>query len=152
MKTKGLRKTFFTGSNSTCRQHIRQHFEVYKQRCEAEGIQMSQRAIPPPILKEMAAAKSPKKQSTLNKHLMSGVVRPSEFNRDAVLDAVVKFIVCDDQVSLEASESLLNTLSNFIIVVSSRGQGNIQELPCHNETKNGLTRLTDHTYRIGTYS
>ena len=64
---------------------------------------MSQRAIPPPILKEMAAGNSPKKQTKMDEHMMSGVVRPSEFNREVVLDAVAKFIVCDDQVSLEAS-------------------------------------------------
>jgi hypothetical protein len=102
VKTKGLRKTFFTGSNSTCRQHNRQHFDVYKQRCETGNIPMNQRAIPGPIWKEMAALKSQKRQTSLDEHINKSVVQPSEFNRAAVLDAVAKFVACDDQVSLEA--------------------------------------------------
>ena len=140
MKSKGLRKTFFTGSNSTCRQHIRQHFDVYKQRCETENIPMNQRAIPAPIWKEMMAGKSPKKQTSLDEHISKLGVRPIEFNREAVLEAVAKFVVCDDQVSLEASP--LNVLSHTVflyIVVSCCEQGNIQELPCYDETENGFT-------------
>jgi hypothetical protein len=70
---------------------------------------MNQRAIPAPIWKEMAAAKSPKKQTSLDEHVSKSIVRPTEFNRNNVLDAVAKFIACDDQVSLKSS--LLNVLS-----------------------------------------
>jgi hypothetical protein len=140
VKSKGVRKTFFTGSNSTCRQHIRQHFDDYKQRCEAGNIQMNQRAIPTPVWKEMTALKSPKKQTSLDEHISKLGVRPSEFSRDAVLDAVAKFVVCDDQVSLrvEASSSLLNVPS-VCVVISCCRQSNIQELSCYDETENNFT-------------
>ncbi|KAF8227032.1 hypothetical protein L208DRAFT_1012787, partial [Tricholoma matsutake] len=61
VKAKGLRKTFLTGSNSSCRQHIRQHYDLYKQKCNDNNIPMNYRAIPPHILKEMEALKKPKK-------------------------------------------------------------------------------------------
>ncbi|KAH9166871.1 hypothetical protein EDB89DRAFT_1910346 [Lactarius sanguifluus] len=37
-----LQKSFFTGSNSTCRQHIRQHYEMYSQQCKENGIMESE--------------------------------------------------------------------------------------------------------------
>ena len=150
MKLKGLRKTFFTGSNSTCRQHIRQHFELYKQRCETEGIPMSRRAIPPPIWKEMTTSKSPKKQTKLDAHISTGV-RPSEFSRDDVLNAVAKFVACDDQVSRDSWGFFFECTECSYIVVSCCEQGNIQELPCHDETEDSSSWLTNHTYCIGTY-
>ncbi|KAH9164979.1 hypothetical protein EDB89DRAFT_1831072, partial [Lactarius sanguifluus] len=45
-----LRKSFFTSSNSTCRQHIRQHYEMYSQQCKENGIMESERCVPIPIL------------------------------------------------------------------------------------------------------
>ncbi|KAF8222274.1 hypothetical protein L208DRAFT_994729, partial [Tricholoma matsutake] len=62
VKAKGLRKTFLTGSNSSCHQHIRQHYDLYKQKCDDNNIPMNYRAIPPHILKEMEALKKPKKK------------------------------------------------------------------------------------------
>jgi hypothetical protein len=34
IKLNGKRKAFFKGGNSTCRLHIRQHYEIYKERCK----------------------------------------------------------------------------------------------------------------------
>ncbi|KAH9034562.1 hypothetical protein EDB85DRAFT_1813632, partial [Lactarius pseudohatsudake] len=45
-----LRKSFFTGSNSTCRQHIRQHYEMYSQQCKENGIMESEQCVPIAIL------------------------------------------------------------------------------------------------------
>ena len=99
MKSKGLRKTFFTGSNSSCRQHIRQHYDLYKKRCEDEKIPLNHRAIPPPILKSIKTGKDPK---ILEQKKLDGVVvkreHVKEFSRDRILDAVAKFVACDDQV------------------------------------------------------
>ncbi|KAF8229373.1 hypothetical protein L208DRAFT_1073781, partial [Tricholoma matsutake] len=60
VKSKGLRKTFFTGSNSSCHQHICQHYELYKKWCEDAKIPLNHRAIPLPILKGIKAGKDPK--------------------------------------------------------------------------------------------
>jgi hypothetical protein len=57
----------------------------------------------------MTTSKSPKIQTSLDAHISTDVVRPSEFSRDAVLHAVAKFVVCDDQVGREVS--FLNVLS-----------------------------------------
>ena len=62
---------------------------------------MSRRAIPPPIWKAMTTSKSPKKQTNLDAHISTGV-QPSEFSRDDVLNAVAKFVACDDQVSRDS--------------------------------------------------
>ena len=99
MKSKGLRKTFFTGSNSSCRQHIRQHYDLYKKRCEDEKIPLNHRAIPPQVLKEMETSRTAgKKQSTLD-GIVTTVAPLKEFSRDGLLEAVAKFVACDDQVS-----------------------------------------------------
>ncbi|KAH9028181.1 hypothetical protein EDB84DRAFT_1258119, partial [Lactarius hengduanensis] len=57
MKRQGLRRAFLKGSNSTCRQHARQHWESYKKRCEDSDIPVHHWAIPRPIWKEMEAEK-----------------------------------------------------------------------------------------------
>jgi hypothetical protein len=99
VKAKGLRKTFLTGSNSSCHQHIRQHYELYKQQCDDEHIPMNHRAIPPQVLKEMETSKKvKKKQSTLD-GAVAMVSRPTQFTRDGLLGTVAKFVACDDQVS-----------------------------------------------------
>jgi hypothetical protein len=98
VKSKGLRKAFFTGSNTSCRQHIRQHYAIYQQRCREQDIIENYRAVPPQILKEREAAQKPKTQTNLD-----GIVikekRPAEFSREGILEAVAKLITCDDQVS-----------------------------------------------------
>ena len=103
-KLKGKQKAFFKGSNSTCRFHIRQHYEVYKEKCEKEDILMSHWAIPWPIWKAMEEEKeeqergqSVKKQvqQKLDFKTMTG---PREFTRSGVLHAVAKLIVTNNQV------------------------------------------------------
>ena len=98
-KLKGLRKAFFCGSNTSCRQHIRQHYAVYQEWCREQNLTENQRAIPPHILKEREAAKSPKKQMKLDDVVIK-VKPPTEYSRDGILEAVAKLIACDDQVRL----------------------------------------------------
>ena len=98
-KSKGLRKAFFCGSNTSCRQHIRQHYPIYQQRCTEQGLQENYRAVPPYILKEREEAKKPRKQLKLD-----GVFKgkwPTEFSQEGILESVAKFVACDDQVSRE---------------------------------------------------
>jgi len=114
MKLKGLRKAFFSGSNTSCRQHIRQHYTIYQQRCKEQDITENYRAVPPQILREREAAKETTKKPQTN---LDGIVikakRPAEFTRDRILEAVAKLIACDDQVSrffLYCTEMLLKEL------------------------------------------
>ncbi|KAF8335509.1 hypothetical protein F5887DRAFT_835117, partial [Amanita rubescens] len=51
IRTKSLHKAFLTGGNSTCRNHIRQHYKYYSERCKEKGIEEKERCIPPEILK-----------------------------------------------------------------------------------------------------
>jgi len=97
-KSKRLRKAFFCGGNSTCRQHIRQHYAIYQERCREQGLAENYRAVPPHILKEREAAKKPNKQVKLD-GIFCEEKRPTEFSQDGILEAVAKFVACDDQVS-----------------------------------------------------
>ena len=98
-KLKGLRKAFFCGSNTSCRQHIRQHYPIYQQQCREQGLQENYQAVPPYILKEREEAKKPSKQLKLD-GVFKGK-RPTEFSKEGILEAVAKFVACDDQVSRE---------------------------------------------------
>jgi hypothetical protein len=40
------KKAFFVGGNSTCWAHIRQHYNIYKERCKAGNIPENHHAIP----------------------------------------------------------------------------------------------------------
>ncbi|KAF9016921.1 hypothetical protein BDP27DRAFT_1156395, partial [Rhodocollybia butyracea] len=48
---KGLRSTFFSGGNSACQSHARQHYDIYAKKCAEKGIPENPRAIPPKIAK-----------------------------------------------------------------------------------------------------
>ena len=97
IRVKGLRTTFFMGSNSSCCQHICQHYNFYKQKCSEENILMNHRAIPPSTLKEMQESTRLKnKQSTLKGVIVTGP-HPTMFTWDGLLDAVAKFMARDDQ-------------------------------------------------------
>jgi hypothetical protein len=97
VKAKGVRKAFFSGSNTSCRQHIRQHYTIYQQRCREEGLTENYRAVPPQIIKERELSKSPKKQTTLN-DIVIKEKRQAEFSQEGILEVVAKLITCDDQV------------------------------------------------------
>src|ERR1700679_2710782 len=129
VKAKGLRKAFFTGSNSSCRQHIRQHYELYKQKCNDEHIPINQRAIPPQVLREMKALnRETKTQSTLD-GVLTKVSLPSQFTREGLLEAVAKFVACDDQVSSARRPSFsFKVLKLTLVVVGSHRQTTVQEL------------------------
>ncbi|KAF8067557.1 hypothetical protein FPV67DRAFT_1561917 [Lyophyllum atratum] len=55
LATHGKRKALHVGGNSSCRAHIRQHYELYKVRCEANGIPIDHHAVPRHIWKAMEA-------------------------------------------------------------------------------------------------
>ena len=105
VKVHGMRKVFLRGSNSSCRQHLRQHYELYKEKCEAAGIPVNHWAIPWEIWKAMEAEKEEEKRGRTTKKKeqqtldFKSVTGPREFTRAGVLNAVTKLIATNNQVS-----------------------------------------------------
>ena len=98
LKMNGVRKAFHKGSNSSNRFHIRQHYEIYKERCEKGNIPMHHWATPPKIAKAKAAeADQGDGQQQLGFKKMTG---PREFTRAGTLHAVANLIATNNQVSL----------------------------------------------------
>ncbi len=94
-----MRRTFYLGGNTSCRKHIRQHWDVYEKQCKEKNIPMSITCMPPEILAKYNEELKPgPKQTTLDG--LVDVLRPKEFSREGLLDAVARFITCDDQVSI----------------------------------------------------
>jgi hypothetical protein len=101
IKKHGKIKAFLTGGNSSCRYHVRQHYELYKEQCKKAKIPENHWAIPRTIWSEMQALRNGEKvEKQAN---LDGVVQktrgPREFTRDGLRDIVTKFVACDDQVS-----------------------------------------------------
>lgn len=96
----GKRSAFFTGGNSTCRAHIRSHYNEYKERCKEKDIPENHHAIPREILKKMEEEKSTGKKQGKIDNIFDKSTAPQEFTREGVLHAVAQFVVCDDQVLL----------------------------------------------------
>jgi hypothetical protein len=100
IKKNGKRKAFHTGGNSSCRQHIRQHYEIYKQRCKEGKIPEHHWAIPRPIWNKMQDEKrgiKTERQGTLD-GLLIKKTEPLVFSRENVLHSVTQFVAVDDQV------------------------------------------------------
>jgi hypothetical protein len=100
----GKRKAFLTGGNSSCRQHIRQHYTIYQQRCIEENIPEHHWAMPRPLWRKMEDEKRGKKEGPGTQRTLDGLlVEKSEksalvFTRENVLHAVTQFVAVDDQV------------------------------------------------------
>jgi hypothetical protein len=94
----GKRTAFFTGGNSTCRAHIRCHYDVYKQRCKEKNIPENHHAIPRDKWKEMQIAKLKGKKQVKIDEVLERSTAPKEFTREGILHAVAQFVACDDQV------------------------------------------------------
>jgi hypothetical protein len=121
---KGIRKAFLTGSNTSCRNHIRQHYSLYNQRCKEQNIPENFRAIPTAILKEMKEADKKdksKKQTTLDAMMGDGK-QPTAFTPEGLLEMVAKFVACDDQVSVSIA-TCRSELKKWYIVPGGCQQG-----------------------------
>jgi hypothetical protein len=105
LNEKGQRNAFFTGGNSTCRAHIRQHYTLYKERCKEANIPENHHAIPRPLWNKMQEEKAKGKKQTTLDGLLKNV--PKEFTRDGILRAVSQFIACGDQVRLSKLLALI---------------------------------------------
>ena len=99
VKKWGLSKAFHVWGNSSRRQHLRQHWEPYKNKCEQKNIPVNHWAIPRATLKNMEAGKlDAKKDETQTKLGFGKMTVPREFTREGILEAVAKLIATDDQV------------------------------------------------------
>ena len=105
IKLHGMHKAFHNGSNSSCHLHIRQHHEIYKEKCERADIPVSHWAIPWEIWKVMEENKALEeqgwqtnkiKQQTLDFKTVTG---PRPFTRSGILHAVAALIATNNQVS-----------------------------------------------------
>ena len=95
----GRRKAFYTGSNSSCCQHIQSHYKLYKVRCAEKGLLEHHHALPCTLLKaKQEAKKKGAQQGSIDEMLQHGTSK-WQFSRDDVLRAVAEFIVCNNQVS-----------------------------------------------------
>jgi hypothetical protein len=99
IRKNGRRKAFHIGSNSSCRQHIRGHYALYKERCAELNLKENHHAIPRDIVRAKAEERKQRKDG---QQKLDGIVQkasqPAEFSREGILEAVAKFVVCDDQV------------------------------------------------------
>lgn len=105
VKVHGTRKAFHKGGNSSCRTHIRQHYDIYKKKCEQANIPINHWAIPRDIWKTMEEEKEAKEQGRLTKKQQQqqldfkSVTGPREFTRAGTLHAVTKLIATNNQVN-----------------------------------------------------
>jgi hypothetical protein len=90
----------FKGGNSSCRQHIRQHYEIYKKKCQEAKIPMNHWAIPRDIWQKEKELETPAKdrQKQLDFQVVTG---PREFTRSGTLQAVTTLIASNNQVSFD---------------------------------------------------
>ncbi|KAG2348377.1 hypothetical protein BDR05DRAFT_944509 [Suillus weaverae] len=118
-------KVFHIGSNLSCQQHIYGHYKVYKNKCKELGLQEYHHVIPCDIVK---AQKS------------------KEYSRENILQAVAKFIVCDDQAKMQSIDqtkaAFLGLTAYWIEVIASRG---ISETHSGHNLAWYLVDLCEHT-------
>lgn len=105
IKAHGKRKAFHKGGNSSCRAHLRQHYELYKTRCAEKDIPINHWSIPRDIWKVMEEEKEAEKKGRLTKKqeqqrlTFQTITGPRDFTRGGVLNAVAKLIATNNQVS-----------------------------------------------------
>jgi hypothetical protein len=105
VKSNGMKKAFHKGGNSSNRFHIRQHYSIYKDRCEKEKIPIHHWATPPNIVKatkaaaDAAAAGEDAKEGQQKLGFLP-MVGPREFTRAGTLHAVANLIATNNQVRL----------------------------------------------------
>jgi len=101
LTAEGKRKAFHTGGNSSCRAHIRQHYDLYKDLCKQANITEQHWAIPRLIWREMEAARRGKKPGPKQRTLefIAKDDAPLTFTHENLLHVVTQFVAVDDQVS-----------------------------------------------------
>ena len=104
IKLHGKRKAFHRGGNSSCRLHLCQHFDLYKEKCEIAHVPVNHWAIPRNTWRIMEAEKEEARQGRCTKKkekqllAFQTVAGPREFTRAGALHAVAKLIATNNQV------------------------------------------------------
>lgn len=104
VKVHGKRKAFHKGGNSSCRVHVRQHYVLYKEKCEKGKIPINHWAIPREIWKVMEEERVAEERGRLTNKMkqqqldFKTVTGPREFTRAGVLQAVTELIATNNQV------------------------------------------------------
>jgi hypothetical protein len=92
------KKAFFVGGNSSCRVHIRQHYDIYRNRCKEGNIPENHHAIPRQIFLKMKVDK----KGTAAQSTLDGVLgKPAYmklYTREGAMHAIAQLVACDDQV------------------------------------------------------
>jgi hypothetical protein len=97
----GRQRAFLTGHNSTCRYHLRGHWDVYKAACGKASLALHHHAMPRNIWEALVnreKAKDNEKKKGQQTLSLTKITGPKEFTRGGILHAVAQFVVCDDQV------------------------------------------------------
>lgn len=103
-KTKGASQVNFTGNVTALRQHIRrmggEHYQVYQKYCVENSIDVHPTAVPDNIKNESGSRQG--EQQSITDFVE---VRPEgfEWNKDELLELVVRFVVETDQVTNNSS-------------------------------------------------
>ena len=99
----GKRKAFHVGSNSSCHQHIRSHYELYQAWCAEKNIPTQPHTIPQELLNAKQQLKKSKKEGNGQMSIQGMVENQAKlqetFSKDEVPQKVAELIVIDDQVS-----------------------------------------------------
>ena len=103
-KREGSQKVFLRGSDTSCRQHARKHWAVYKRKCEDAEVPVHHWAVPRTIWNEMEGKKHDKDRQTTLDGKFPKRTGLQEFTHVGILHAVAQFIACDDHVSLRNVE------------------------------------------------
>ena len=103
VKWKGIHKAFHIRGNSSCCQHLHQHYKLYQTQCKEVDIPENHWAVPRSIWKVRQKAANDKnkvKELTQGKlsEMFGKVDQTWEFTCKGVLHAVAQFIACNDQV------------------------------------------------------
>jgi hypothetical protein len=99
-KTKGVQVNF-TGNVTALRQHIKRmggkHYELYRAHCTANGIDVHATAVPDAIKNK--PGNSQHEQQLITDY---AAVKPetAEWNKEGLLDRIVRFVVETDQVTV----------------------------------------------------
>lgn len=136
IKQVGEQKMFYTGGNSSCRAHIWQHYELYKQCCKDKDIHENHHVLPHQLWKQLEEIKhNPKAKSQAKLDgAFEMVDQPLHIMWEGVIEAVGKFVACDDQVSVQ-SISTKHWYWPRSLGAGRGKQGDISQLPRGDEAK-----------------
>ena len=117
----GIHRAFLIGGNSTCRAHIRQHYDVYQKLCEENNVEVHHHAVPRHIVRQREAEdeKKGEKQQKLDKIFPRKAGSPEKFKCENVLHRVAQFIVNTAQV-MNAKTHCFNGCSHFTALSHGR--------------------------------